>query len=104
MPPRAKPLVMPRGTPRCGWKNKSPSGPSAACCRHRRFFGVADNETLEALLTKSASNQQEVTDQLGYQVRRAVEVLIQSLDRADQDHGRELLAGVSPKTCFTNRP
>jgi len=58
-----------------------------------RFF-LADNETLEALLKKSAANQQEVTDQLGYQVRRAVEVLIQSLDRADQDHGRELLQGV----------
>ncbi|NLS97573.1 MAG: N-6 DNA methylase [Planctomycetaceae bacterium] len=65
-----------------------------------RFFGVADNETIEALLTKSASNQQEVTDQLGYQVRRAVEVLIQSLDRADQDYGRELLAGVSPEVLY----
>ena len=63
----------------------------------RRFFGVADDETLEAMLAESATNQQEVTDQLGYQVRRAVEVLIQSLDRADQDHGRELLAGV-PET------
>src|SRR6266542_1256146 len=59
-----------------------------------RFFGVDEKETLEALLKKSAANQQEVTDQLGYQVRKAVEVLIQSLDRADQDHGRELLKGV----------
>ena len=59
-----------------------------------RFFGVDEKETLEELLKKSAANQQEVTDQLGYQVRRAVEVLIQSLDRADQDHGRELLQGV----------
>ncbi len=65
-----------------------------------RFFGVPDDETLEALLAKSASNQQEVTDQLGYQVRRAVEVLIQSLDRADQDHGRELLAGVSEAVLY----
>jgi hypothetical protein len=54
---------------------------------HDRFFRVAENDTLEALLKKSAANQQEVTDQLGYQVRRAVEVLIQSLDRADQDTG-----------------
>ncbi len=59
-----------------------------------RFFGVDEKETLEELLKKSAANQQEVTDQLGYQVRKAVEVLIQSLDRADQDHGRELLQGV----------
>lgn len=65
----------------------------------RRFFGIADDETLEAMLAESATNQQEVTDQLGLQVRHAVEVLIHSLDRADQDHGRELLAGV-PETVL----
>lgn len=66
----------------------------------KRLFGVAEGETLEALLTKSAANQQEVTDQLGYQVRKAVEVLIQSLDRADQDHSRELLKGVSEAELY----
>lgn len=65
-----------------------------------RFFNVPDDQTLEALLAKSASNQQEVTDQLGYQVRRAVEVLIHSLDRADQDFSRELLADVSPEQLY----
>lgn len=65
-----------------------------------RFFGVSDDQTLEALLTKSSSNQQEVTDQLGYQVRRAVEVLIHSLDQADQDFGRELLADVMPEQLY----
>lgn len=65
-----------------------------------RFFNVPDDQTLDALLAKSASNQQEVTDQLGYQVRRAVEVLIHSLDRADQDFGRELLADVSPEQLY----
>lgn len=65
-----------------------------------RFFNVPDEQTLEALFTKSASNQQEVTDQLGYQVRRAVEVLIHSLDRADQDFGRELLAGVKEEVLY----
>ncbi|MFN9824362.1 MAG: type IIL restriction-modification enzyme MmeI, partial [Planctomyces sp.] len=63
----------------------------------QRFFGVPDDQTLESLLAKSASNQQEVTDQLGYQVRKAVEVLIHSLDKADQDFGRELLADVTPE-------
>ena len=62
-----------------------------------RFFGVQDSDTLEAMLAESAQNQQEVTDQLGYQVRRAVEVLIQSLDQADQDHGRQLLGNI-PET------
>lgn len=65
-----------------------------------RFFNVPDNDTLEALLAESASNQQEVTDQLGYQVRRAVEVLIQSLDRADQTHGRALLTEVSETELY----
>lgn len=65
-----------------------------------RFLGVADDQTIEALLTKSASNQQEVTDQLGAQVLRAVEVLIQSLDKADQDHGRELLEGVTEAVLY----
>ena len=50
--------------------------------------------------TKSAANQQEVTDQLGYQVRKAVEVLIQSLDQADQDHGRKLLADVNEEVLY----
>ena len=58
----------------------------------------------KACSTESATNQQEVTDQLGYQVRRAVEVLIQSLDRADQDHGRELLAEASRRPNCTRRP
>ena len=50
-----------------------------------RFFNVPDNQTLEALLTKSASNQQEVTDQLGYQVRRAVEVLIHDIAKIEHE-------------------
>ncbi|HEU5407537.1 MAG TPA: hypothetical protein VFU48_07200, partial [Nitrospira sp.] len=65
-----------------------------------RLFSVPDNETLEALLDKSASDQQEVTDQLGYQVRKAVEVLIQALDKADQDHERKLLADVDEKVLY----
>jgi hypothetical protein len=65
-----------------------------------RLFSVPEGETLEALLEKSASDQQEVTDQLGYQVRKAVEVLIQALDKADQEHGRQLLADVNEKVLY----
>ena len=70
-----------------------------------RFFSVGADETLEALLAESATDQQEVTDQLGYQVRRAVEVLIQAIDRvdqdrADQDRGRTLLAGLDEKELY----
>jgi hypothetical protein len=60
----------------------------------RRFFAVAETDTVEALLDESVAFQQEVTDQLGYQVRRAVEVLVQALDRADLDRNRELLRDV----------
>ena len=55
---------------------------------------VDNKETLEELCKQSAVNQQQVTDQLGYQVRNAVAVLIRALDRTDRNHGRELLGSV----------
>jgi len=66
----------------------------------RRFFGVADEDTLGALLDESANDAQEVTDQLGLQVRHAVEILVRSLDRADQDSGGSLLANVSEAQLY----
>ena len=68
--------------------------------RVQRFFGVPDNETLEAMLAASANNQQEVTDQLGYQVRQAVEVLVQSLDRMDKDRNRTLLGNLGEPELY----
>ncbi len=65
-----------------------------------RFFGAADADTPEALLAESAQNQQEVTTQLGYQVRRAVEVLIDAFDRSDQDQHRTLLVGVGESEIY----
>lgn len=65
----------------------------------RRFFALED-ERLTALYERSLAHQDEVTDALGEQVRRAVEVLIQALDRADQDRNRELLRDVEPKTLY----
>lgn len=66
----------------------------------RRFFAVADTDTLEQMLHESSAYQEEVTDQLGYQVRRAVEVLVQALDRADLDRDRKLLEGVTPERLY----
>jgi hypothetical protein len=66
----------------------------------RRLMGVAENETLPALLAESSKDQQEVTDQLGTQVRHAVEVLVQAFDRIDADSGRTLLHGVSEKDLY----
>jgi hypothetical protein len=65
----------------------------------RRFFGVAADSTLLGLLKESAQDQQEVTDQLGYQVREAVEVLIQSFDTLDKATGKTLLQGL-PETVL----
>jgi hypothetical protein len=60
----------------------------------QRFFGVAQDQTLESLLAASTDDQQEITDQLGLQVRHAVEILIQKIDQADQDSRGALLAGI----------
>lgn len=65
-----------------------------------RFFSVADEDTLEGMLKDSVNEQQEVTDQLGYQVRRAVEVLIRAIDKADQDCGRTLLKDIPEKDLY----
>jgi hypothetical protein len=65
-----------------------------------RFFGVPEEETLERLLAQSADDQQEVTDQVGYQVRRAVEVLVQSIDRANRDNGGALLQGITEDKLY----
>src|SRR5438067_1286048 len=68
--------------------------------RVQRFFGVPDNETLEAILAASANNQQEVTNQVGYQVRQAVEVLVATLDRMDKDRNRTLLGTMSESELY----
>src|SRR5205823_3995852 len=56
----------------------------------RRFFAVAANDTLEALLVESASAEAEVTDQLGKQVRAAVELLVDAMSRANRDLDRNV--------------
>jgi hypothetical protein len=65
----------------------------------RRFF-VGESEQLPALFDRSLKFQDEVTDALGEQVRRAVEVLIQTLDKADQDRNRELLHDVKESELY----
>jgi hypothetical protein len=65
----------------------------------RRCFGPAE-DTLESLLDESLKHHEEVTDTLGEQVRRAVEVLVQCLDKADEDRNRELLHDVKPVELY----
>lgn len=66
----------------------------------RRFFGVTEDETLENLLARSANHQQEITDQLGLQVRHAVEILIQAVDKAEQNVGARRAVPVQPDMLY----
>ena len=54
-----------------------------------RFFGVPDGETLPALLEKSQEYGEEITEALGVQVRRAVELLIGAIGRAEEEVRRQ---------------
>lgn len=65
----------------------------------RRCFGPKE-DSLESLLDESLKHHEEVTYTLGEQVRRAVEVLVQSLDKADADRNRELLRDVKPTELY----
>lgn len=65
----------------------------------RRCFGPQE-DTLPRLLERSLDFQEEVTNTLGEQVRRAVEVLIQALGRADQDRNGELLRDIAPDELY----
>jgi hypothetical protein len=65
----------------------------------RRCFGPQKG-TLESLFDASLEHYEEVTDTLGLQVRRAVEVLIQGLDKADEERNRELLRDVQPAELY----
>lgn len=65
----------------------------------RRWFGPQE-ESLSSMLEESLLHQEEVTDTLGEQVKRAVEVLVQCLDKADQDRNRELLHDVAPSELY----
>ena len=62
-------------------------------------FGL-DAKKLTDLLDESLKHQDEVTETLGSQVQRAVEVLIQSLDRINNDSNGELLNGVEPSELY----
>ena len=64
-----------------------------------RFF-MPPEQRLETWLADSANDQAEVTNQLGYQVRRAVEIIVQTIDRLDAESGAKLLQGVSEDELY----
>lgn len=65
----------------------------------RRFFGDPGG-TLDKLYERSANDQQEVTDQLGLQVREAIETLVEAIDRIDRDRKGALLKGYSEAELY----
>ena len=66
----------------------------------RRFTAAAETDTPAALLAESVGSQAEVADQLGWQARRAVELLVNAVSRADLDSEGCLLTGVEPRKVY----
>ncbi len=58
-----------------------------ALLQRPRFLAVEADDTLPALLAESLNAQEEVTETLGLQVRDAVELLLETLDRLDAESG-----------------
>lgn len=59
-----------------------------------RLFGVPEPETLDGLFERSGDDEREVTDQLGRQVRRAVEMLVAAFDEANRASNGRLTEAV----------
>ncbi len=58
-----------------------------ALLQRPQFLAVEADNTLPALLAESLNAQEEVTETLGLQVRDAVELLLETLDRLDAESG-----------------
>ena len=69
-----------------------------ALLQRSRFLAVAHDDTLPELLAESLDAQELVTETLGLQVRDAVELLLETLDRLDAESG--VLAGVSDDDLY----
>ncbi len=66
----------------------------------RRVIGAPDGERLHELLLASRDDEEELTTDLGRQVRVAVELLVREIDHLDADSGRELLTGIPDGTIY----
>lgn len=66
----------------------------------RRFFAVADDETLERLFERAANAEAEVTKGLGSSVRRSVELLVAAISRDDVASSGTVLNGVASTEVY----
>ncbi|MEN6547563.1 MAG: hypothetical protein ABFE07_16130 [Armatimonadia bacterium] len=67
--------------------------------RQDRFFGP-ESKRLSKLIAESQEKQLEVTDQLGDQVRAALEDFVRGLDQADRQAAGELLRGLESDKLY----
>ena len=65
-----------------------------------RFQAAQPKDKLPVLFAESLERQEEVTEQLGRQVREAVELLVTTLDQLDRESNGTLLAGVSDDNFY----
>ena len=79
----------------CSVKSRSPWRALVALLTRSRFQAAQPKDKLPALFAESLERQEEVTEQLGRQVREAVELLVTTLDQLDRESNGTLLAGVS---------
>ncbi|MBU44112.1 MAG: restriction endonuclease [Spirochaetaceae bacterium] len=66
----------------------------------RQLVGAPAGQTTAELFEHSRDDQVDVTRQLGDQVRRAVEILIHTIDRINKDRNGELLQGFDEKRLY----
>lgn len=66
----------------------------------QRFFAVGAGDRLEELLEESASAQAELTNTLGLQVRRAVELLVAAISKSNVEAEGRYLRGVPPHRVY----
>lgn len=83
----------------CDWR-REPQLLNAFSSLFSPNFIFRKTSSLSELLRKSAEIQESSADSLSEQVKRAIEVLVQSLDRADAGSEHPLLKDISPKELY----
>jgi hypothetical protein len=86
-----------------GWFGDDPVSLRAltALLHRSRFLAVAPADRLAALLAESLRSGEDITENLGRQVRDAVEMLATILDRLDREDGGRLLASVDDDQFYS---
>lgn len=60
----------------------------------RKSIGAAEGDSLKDMLLESRNEEEELTNDLGKQVRQSIELLVRCIDQLDEDSSRTLLQNV----------